>query len=387
MKTISKTNEAIFSLVSTANDIQDEKHDFNTREGLICANIKVYHWLDNDDVISVCDTQNYSKKQRKAILKEFNENRLNNVYNHVCEQEITFIQEQYQGNCDISNYDEIFKVWYRATSITHDKEFYLNLYPQSKYYIQVFWDEAKKFDSYDLWKNHIIKANQREYKEYQKRNRINKYEMYQYGRSGGWLSICKESEIESEILADNYSYYIFDELEECYNAQDNHGFNQVINQYLDRGETKRDFVKNLKSLIRDHRLKVQTIAEIVSDIEASKSGFKSCLLSQLEHEIGEFLETEFNYNSNVTIQLIDGKVKTSLGVTVNENEFKTALIEALPSLMKLKRKKKFRIHKRVGNYFVEYAKKYKKDTIIKAGCHRFSLNNIAEVLNINPALN
>jgi hypothetical protein len=38
-----------------------------------------------------------------------------------------------------------------------------------------------------------------------------------------------------------------------------------------------------------------------------------------------------------------------------------------------------RIDKKVGNYFVEYATKVENDTIIKAGCHKFSLNNILQL--------
>lgn len=386
MKTISKINEKIFSLVSELNDLENQDHDFNTRGNKIVANIKVYDWIDNDDVLKICQDQNYSKKQTKKVCKEFNDDRLINVHNHVCEDLVSNLKDQYESNCDISNFTTIFKTWARANNTDWiTKDFYLENYKKDNYYINKYWDESKKFASQKSWNQKIIRENKIEFLEFEKRNRIDKFEVWQFGRSGGWLSICDESEATCESLSDNYSSYIFDELNDAYNTGDNNQFNSVLGDYLDR-ETKNEFLKTLKSYLQDHKNKIEAITSIIDDIESSKKYFKENLLDQLNYEITEFASSEFSMQkTNVTIQINDNKIKTSLGVTVDENEFKNAFFAALPEINKLPVKAKLSIKKQVGNYFVEFAKRTKNDVIIKAGCHRFSLNNILEVLNAAPA--
>jgi hypothetical protein len=385
MKTISKINETIFNLVSEIAELQDTKHDFDTRSGKICANIKVYEWIDEDDVLTICKKKNISPKQAKKVLKEFNEDRLNNIHSHVCEDEIRSLKEQYEDNCDLSNFAAIFSTWRRANNTDKiTKEFYMETYKQDSYYIDKYWNEAQKFTSLELWKKHIIKQAGNEYKEWQKRNFIDKFECWQYGRSGGWFSICDEDEANCTILDDNYDSWLFDDLEKAYNEDDNRQFNEVINNYIDR-ETKQQFLKSLRSLLKDYNDKINAITEIVQDIEDGKKYFKENLLHQLDYEIDEFINNEFLINkTNVTIKIENDKIKTSLGVTVDEIEFKNAFNLLLPKFNSMNSKEKFSISKKVGNYFVEYAKKTKNDVIIKAGCHRFSLNNIMQVLNYNP---
>jgi hypothetical protein len=387
MKTISKINEKIYSLVSDIYFLDDATHDFNTREGKICANIRVSGWIDEDDVLKICEDKNLSKKQTKKVLKEFNEDRLNNVYNHVCEDGVRNLKEQYEGNCDLSDYNKIFKVWqYSNNKENNNKEYFLEseYYKNQKYYINQYFDAAKKFKTQKSWNAHIIKNNEIEFKEFSKRAQIDKFEVWQYGRSGGWLSICDEDEAQSNILEDNYSYYIYDELKDCYNDDNNQAFNNVLNDYLSR-ETKNDFIKNLETLLNQQNEKTEAIEQIIEDIEGQTKYFKENLLNELDYEIGEFVSTEFSVNkTNVKISIVEDKVKTSLGVTVDKEEFINAFTLALPKINKLERKEKLSIKKQVGNYFVEYAKKTKNDIIIKAGCHRFSFNNIIEVLNINP---
>jgi hypothetical protein len=382
MKTISKINEKIFNLVSEIAELQDQQHDFDTREGKICANIKVYDWIDSDDVLTVCDLLNVSKKQRKHIIKEFNDDRLNNIYNHVCENEVRHLKDMYEGNCDISNFEAIFSTWRRSNNTDNiTKEFYMENYKKDSYYINEYWDQCKAFKTSEEWKTFILKGREIEFKEYQKRNLIDKFECWQYGRSGGWFSICDEDEAVCTILDDNYDGWIFQSMEEAYNANDNTKFNEVINEYLNTGEIKKDFLNNLKMYLSDYNEKINAITQIIEDIEGSKTGFKNCVIEELNYEVNEYLSNEFSTSkTNVTIKIEDEKIKTSLGVTIDETEFKNAFKLLLPKFKVMQKKEVLDIKTKVGNYFVEYAKKTKNDIIIKAGCHRFSFNNLSEVL-------
>ena len=74
-------------------------------------------------------------------------------------------------------------------------------------------------------------------------------------------------------------------------------------------------------------------------------------------------------------------VITSLGVKVKLIDFKTAFLKVSNIFNSLKTDEKKPIKLNVAGYFVEYAKRIEDDILIKAGCHKFSLNNINSVIN------
>ena len=384
MKTnkISKVNEKIYSLVDRLNELSDynPNDDFDTRERMICANIKVYDWLDEYDVLKVC--KDLGIKKTKKVLKEFNEERLNSVYNHFCESEVSYLKEKYEGNCDVSDFEKIFRVGrYAFDSINkgenYNKESYTN--PKLKYYIENYWDKALTFKTFDDFKNDVITSSGKEYEDWYKRSLIDKIEVWQYGRSGGWLSICNQDELEFDSLVEyELSWQCIDGLKDAYNSDDNYAFNQalLIDDWTAKDKPK--LIKTLEGIIQTAEEKTDAVRYIIDQIEGSKKYFKECLLSQLEHEINEFI-TEYN-DYNVQIKIVDDTIKTTLGVSVPLQEFKDAFSLVAPHIEKLQRKEKFTINKIVGKYKVEYAKRKKDDILIKAGCHRFSYNQIKQVI-------
>ena len=110
--------------------------------------------------------------------------------------------------------------------------------------------------------------------------------------------------------------------------------------------------------------------------------FKDCLLNELENEIYIFISEELEdtiLNSNCTIEVQDNLIKTSKGVSVQLEEFKTNLAQLKPKFQAMKEGEVLKIGVKVGKYFVERATKTKEDIIVKAGCHKFSLNNIISI--------
>lgn len=379
MRKISKINEKIYSLFSTLEDLQENNTDFETREGKIVANIKVYEWIDEDDVLKEVERLNLNEDARQQVIEEFNENRLNSIHSHTCEDQVSYLKEKYETNCDISDFDKIFRV-YNCANNTEGKniEYYLEN-TKNEYYLKYYWEKAKKHKTLTSFKNSIIKANKEEYKEYVLRSKINKFECWQYGRSGGYFSICDKDEANFKCFGNDFPYWIMEELRKAYNSDDNKLFNETLNE---ADINKSTIVMELQNIIKGHEEKIEAIETIINKIEADKKYFRENLLSQLSHEISEFIE-ELNLAplSNCTVTIEDNLIKTSKGVTVSLMEFKQNLNELMPKFNAMKTiNEVLKIGKKVGNYFVERAIKVENDIIIKAGCHNFSLNNILQTV-------
>lgn len=377
---MNKINTQIKEAVSRLIELQDyeARSEFDTREGSICANIKVYEWLGEDDVIAYIDKK-YPGADREAILEEFNENRLDSIHNHTCENKVNYLKEKYEDNVDISNFEAIFRVWGKANNTEgRTKEFYLDLQTKDKYYIETYWDKALKFSSFKEFKKHIINGDKWGYNEFVLRAKIDKLECWQYGRSGGWLSVCRESEVDfSDIISYDYGYW----LEELASIDNDKEFNASI---IEEGEDKKSLLKRIKNTIKNAEDKIDAIKEIVANIEDGRKYFKESLLRELQYEIDEFVsEAGAIFTSNCTIEEVDNKIKTSKGVSVDAKEFRENLALYVPQFKTMAEGEEIKINKQVGDYQVERAKKIEGgDVIIKAGCHKFSLNNILENIEI-----
>ena len=157
MRKISKINEKIYSLFSTLEDLQENNTDFETREGKIVANIKVYEWIDEDDVLKEVERLNLNEDARQQVIEEFNENRLYSIHSHTCEDQVSYLKEKYETNCDISDFDKIFRV-YNCANNTEGKniEYYLEN-TKNEYYLKYYWEKAKKHKTLTSFKNSIIK--------------------------------------------------------------------------------------------------------------------------------------------------------------------------------------------------------------------------------------
>lgn len=368
---ISKINQQLIEANDRLTEIAeyDANTDFDTRSGYICANIKVYEWLDSSDLDQIIKENNL-EPHRQDLEEEFNETRLNNIINHVCETEVSLLKEMYEGLCHLENYTkhrEAYAFYYKNDYYPLSYSFYFKRY--EKVFSKFF--KRKRNTPKDYW-NWLYKNNKQQIDERYALENI-KRECWQFGRSGGWFSLCKIDELEN--------FEPFNDL--CINdSMTNHEINEEINNYhLTYNQTKRELLQDLQHEIKEWEEKKSDIASLITDIEESKSGFKSTLIHQLENEVNQFISEQTVSESNVTINISDDKVVTSLGVSVPLNDFQKKLKELLPSFKTLKEDERLSIKERVGSYFVEYAKKVENDILVKAGCHRFSLNQILKTIN------
>ena len=113
-KPLSKVNAQISDLTNRILEIEEyqAKGDFDTREGKICANIRVHEWLDEEDIESIIENDNL-QNVKNEILEEFDEERRNNIFNHFCEVEIDMLKEIYESNADLNNPYKAFQLYQR----------------------------------------------------------------------------------------------------------------------------------------------------------------------------------------------------------------------------------------------------------------------------------
>jgi hypothetical protein len=394
-KPLSKVNEKISQLASRILEIEqyEANDDFNTREGNICANIKVYEWLDEDDVMKYIKNRNLSSIE-EDILEEFNETRLNGIYDHTCEDQVEYLKERYEGNCDLDNpYKEynLYKRFYDANFKAYPLNYYSHRDKKTNKLVKEwlgtnkhFYEDFKAFSKRKInypeaYLKNIRQKKEWEFKEWDRRSLIN-FECWQYGRRGGWFSICKNSELEDQQFVQSSTFYTA--INELEGIEDNAEFNQILSDELEiQSKYKKEFIKEMEIFIESWTEKFEAIKYFVEEIEKAAKGFKECLVYQLTAEIDEFI-ADLNIDfSNCSIKIEDDHVITSLGVKVKLIDFKTAFLKVSNIFNSLKTDEKKPIKLNVAGYFVEYAKRIEDDILIKAGCHKFSLNNINSVIN------
>lgn len=374
---LSKVNQEIYDLCKRVDEIEetDYSSEFQTRDKMICANIKVYEWLDSDDVTQIITENNLSDFEEE-IMEEFDEDRLGNIYNHTCEDWVSGWKEQYEGNCDLMNFKNVWYVWNCTQNFSSKEDAINEIKSESaKYYVGVYFDSARKFKTRKEWVDYINKKNEADYKEYCKRDQICKFQVGQYGRSGGWLSICHQDEVDFDFENSNLVYEIL-----RHDGNDN--FNEILNDYDYSYKNKGELIAELKKEIKTVDDKIAAINSIIDDIEGSKKHFKSSLLERLREEVLTFSnELDTVPEPNVAVSVEENMIKTTMGITVPYDDFRKAFLSIKDALLELKETEVLKINKRVGGYVVEKAINIGHDILIKAGCHKFSVKQIQTVIS------
>jgi hypothetical protein len=158
-KAISKINNELFKVLTTIEGLTEgeKSEDFNTREGKICANIKVYDYLSTNDLENVLKDKQLTPYQKSLVTEEFNDIRLDNILNHVCETEVNCLKEQYEENCDLSNWGAIFRVYNKANNKEgNEKAFYIERFKEDSWYIERYWETAKQFKTFEEYQKSVI---------------------------------------------------------------------------------------------------------------------------------------------------------------------------------------------------------------------------------------
>lgn len=388
-KPLSKINQTIVDLYNRVEEIMDYDAwgDFHTREGKIVACIKAYQWLDEDDVEKCIKDRHLSDETEHEIRDEFDSDRLSNIYWHCCELFVTSYKDELEGrvhlddlNMQAAAYRHFFNHCEDDGKWPEGNQFYQ--FPErlafyQKHYLESYQKFYKrKKNTPENYLAYIRKQNKWNYEETKRLDLINP-EVWQYGRSGGWLSVCSTDTLNNWRYYD-YSYDAVD----LYGVDlsDNDELNNALREQEYTSKNKHKLIHDMKAFIREWEATFAAVNHYVDAIEASVETFKDdYLIQELIHEIDEFLA--FNTTGpNCSIQVEGDNIRTTLGVVVPVDEFKKAFKTFMQLLHEHEINEKFDFITTVGNYTTEYAIKGEDDTIIKAGCHKFSFNQVKKAL-------
>lgn len=334
---LSKINKAILSLAQELNEYINEPHDFDTRDGYIVANIKMKDFLSESDISATINPLNLDEEGRRRVMDEFNANRLWSITSHCAQWEIECFKE------DIN-----------------DHETYEN--PNSDY--QRFANAVNSLGvgSSDIW---------------------------QFGRSGGWLSFIDENDInfdynqnDGTYLATEIAYYYDEDMT-------NDQFNELLKSYIDINKNfqaqKKELIREMKDGLFELRATINHCHHVIKWIEVLKNDFIDYCRERLRCEIIEFINEEFNTLPNATILIKNNNVITSMGVSVSLNNAislykicKSAIHQSEASHVNVTQHE---LNEKIGQFRAEYVfLGPNNDWILKAGCHRIAFSHIDSVI-------
>ena len=377
---ISKANEKFYSLLQKAIEINDDPlNEYDTREGYICANIKVYDWLSTSEVEEHIKTLNLTPEEREQLEEEFDEERLNSIYYHTCENEVSYFKE-FIGGCATTNFNKVKRAF---TIVKNNEPHPIEL----KHYFTSHEKQIEQYNTIEEFIKYLESEHEQEYNEFYHLQNLDSKNIWQFGRSGGWLSVAKKEELENFCQdAANLHWY----LEKAYNSDDNKQFNEILMDHAYRcttvAEAREELTKNIQNEIESFEERKASIDWALNKIENDKKYFKENLISQLEHEIDSFIDQEFNIdiqirnflsgNTNALnfIKEIEGeKIVTNFGA-------KVLIKDAIQFINAIKNKVNV-IGQKIGPYTINKVLIEQSKTFVKIGCHVFNLESTEIRLN------
>jgi len=336
-------------LIQEAIEITEYKadDDFDTRSGYIVASIKTYTWIDTDDLIEIIKSDQQLEKYRDELIQEFTEDRLNRIASFYSETEIDYYRSRLEGRVHVCTTKElerqIYK-WKKHNNIERPDEV-----TPLKYF---FKDWMKEADC-----NTVMEAFKKQYKyDIEENNRLDLFtpEVYQHGRSGGWLSVCKTDELEH------------DECDLLYNAPED--------------LTDSD-MENIVSFIEDWKTKKEAIEYYVKEIEDLTENFEDNLKEEISFRLQEHIESINNIGYVSTLTVRANKCTIDNRYPVNTEDVKRVFRLVHDYKGMLCNGASLPVNIRIdNNYKIDRFIFKGSELYIKVGCQTLKYSQIAEAL-------
>ncbi len=380
-----KLKDKIIKLSEKMDNAFEYLEDLDTRSGYVCFNIKNHEFLSEDDLMTVLLDIGIDKPMIEDIGNEFNNERLWNIWHHTAEHEISWFREWIDG-CAYNSYGYIYEKYVKPIqedgSLSNQekdekiKEVWSQWENDSK-----CLDLLSKFDSKDVW---------------------------QFGRSGGWLSLFKRSEINAHEENVLYTQDIASLIDDNYGLT-NKKLIDIIDDEIGINElTMTELYSTICSESDGLFEFVEAVKFVEQHIKDCLQGFHSQCLEILREEVVQYVDQEgiiINVkNISVDKEWISGVKKhtNSLLALVrydkNKDVIETSKGLSFSSDKFIKEFKniggfitegvdiKFNNHKIFDKFYLSRIKCVNDDYLIKAGCHNMlysNINNIYEEILTN----
>lgn len=315
--------------------LYDNKYsDRSTSE--LSFNVKAYDWINTDDLEDLDEFKALSEENKELVREEFDEERIEGVYNHVLEDK---------------------REWFR--------------------------DDAVSRESY----NGIFKH-------------MNAKDISFMGRQGGHLCLGAISEWEAEISdigLDGYPFYQYIRNEGCQwipptdidiaiqELKEHFGVTTQNEVYK---LLKADIVKDFEPFVISLNKNMEQFLKLEEDIKEYKKNFKDDLLYNLTDEVQQFIENNFSYEDAILAAeqgdytKLDSILKIEGDKIITNRNAVVSLKAAIETIKHIDEGKDVKSEK-VSAYTINVVDRREKDTYVKIGCHLFSLSQTKLQLHLN----
>lgn len=327
---------SIITKVEEYNEYLNDNRYSDRSTRYLSFNVKAYDYIDKNDLEELDEFKALSQENKELVREEFDEERIEGVYNHVFEDK---------------------REWFR--------------------------DDAISGGSY----NGIFKH-------------MNAIDISFMGRQGGHLCLGEVSEWEMELCETSLNYYPFynwsrdhgmiwetpEDINEC--IKELKDYFEVTTQKEVYQLLKADVLKEFEPFISDIDKNMEQFLKLEEDIKEYKKNFKDDLLYNLTDEVQQFIENNFSYEYAIlaaeqgdysllnSILKIEGdKIITNLNAVVS-------LKAAIKTIKQIENGKDVKSGK-VSAYTINVVDRREKDTYVKIGCHLFSLSQTKLQLHLN----
>jgi len=217
-----------------------------------------------------------------------------------------------------------------------------------------------------------------------------------YGRGGGHLCLGDIDSFELDVFNTEVGEYPVSYYDHKYGMQWKFSDDDLIQQFKEHFgvTTQKEVYLQLKKDIEGGNVwqmhqdaidNQKTLEELEARIDDYKANARKYLIEQLEYEIENFVENEFDISSAIEMAEKGDRSKLQHINTVTEGEVITNMQAKVPTekaklLLEAIIKGDNVIGVKIGAYTVNRIEKRTNDTYVKIGCHILSLNEAIHTL-------
>lgn len=319
-----KLKNAVQAYAAAYNDLEAIIDNIDRREGYACLNIKIYKsWKWKQDINEYFEQNPAAPDIQERVRQEFTEERINGLINHVHSFEVDY-----------------FKDWIGQATYNKGEH------------------------EYNLLQNFDFK------------------DVYQFGRSGGWISFAKYADLESYKEDE---YLSMSEFCQQYKPEQTRSaiieaWKEICSYFLPEHEQLTKIAAELQHYTKHLNDYKEALNFVINHVKDSKENITEAYSDQLYYEIDEFLDTycidiadriKRGYQHPAKIE--GGKLYTTEGAAVPLQEIHS-LINAIEAGQDVTGRK-------AGAFIIMSHQEHEGKNYYQIGCHFMQLEEIKNFVN------